>query len=87
MGPGPGGDWLETPDQLEKQLTPYIGLRHLTTTSSQWYRPELAKEGQRAVTVAYKSGLTPVLDSIWHNICEKNGGANMDPPKLSIQYD
>jgi hypothetical protein len=85
MGTGPGGDWSKIPDQLEEQLTPYIGLRHLTIISTQWDRPEFTKDDQKAATLAYKSRLTPVLNTIWHNICEKNGGATMDPPELFIQ--
>jgi len=80
-----GGDWSEFPDQLEEHLTPYIGLRHLTIISLQDDSPELTKDDQKAITLAYKSRLTPVLNTIWHNICEKNGGAIMDPPELFIQ--
>jgi hypothetical protein len=70
---GDGGDWSKIPDQLEQQLTPYIGLRHLTITSTQWDRPNTTKDGQKDITLTYKSKLTPVLNTIWHNICEKNG--------------
>jgi hypothetical protein len=61
------GDFSKYPDRLEHQIAPFVGLRCLIMISRQYNRPDLTKEDQRAITLVYKSRLTPVLQ---HNLAQ-----------------